>query len=93
LSQYQASNGWLDKLQEAGIDLAHVRIQFGVHNKGFIIDGKVVVISSQNWSADGVLRNRDAGVVIENATAANYYVQIFDHDWVNLAVQTTALSS
>ena len=77
----------LEKLQAAGFDLAQVRIQQGVHNKGIVQDSKAVLISSQNWSADGVLRNRDAGVIIEHAGIAAYFEQIFMHDWTNLARQ------
>jgi hypothetical protein len=80
-SQYQKSGGWLERLQSAGINLANVRIQNGVHNKGFIFDSDAVVVSSENWSADGVLRNRDAGVVLENQEAAAYFEEIFLHDW------------
>ena len=90
VSQWQTTNGWLDRLQSAGIDLGKVRVQNGVHNKGFVADGKIVALGSQNWSGDGVLRNRDASVVIENATAAAYYQQIFLHDWDRLAQDASA---
>jgi phosphatidylserine/phosphatidylglycerophosphate/cardiolipin synthase-like enzyme len=40
-----------------------------------------VLVSSQNWSADGTLRNRDAGVIIENADIAKYFEAIFLDDW------------
>src|SRR5215472_611781 len=85
LSQYQTSQ-WLERLQAAGIDSRLVRIQQGVHNKGFVIDHQKVVVSSQNWSGDGVLRNRDAGVIIDNGSVARYFEEIFLHDWNNLAV-------
>ncbi len=85
LSQYQNSQ-WMERLQAAGIDTGMVRIQQGVHNKGFVIDHQKVVISSQNWSEEGVLRNRDAGMIIDNATVAAYFESIFLHDWDNLAV-------
>lgn len=88
LSQYQTSNGWLERLQAAGIALENVKIQNGVHNEGFVVDSKVVAIGSQNWSGDGVLRNRDASVIIENERAAKYYEQIFLHDWDNVARQS-----
>ena len=78
---------YLEKLQAVGFDLNQVRIQQGVHNKGIVRDGTAVLISSQNWSADGVLRNRDAGVIIENADIAQYFQQIFMHDWTHLARQ------
>lgn len=88
LSQWQLSHGWLERLQAAGIDLDVVKIQNGIHNKGFVVDSKVVALGSQNWSAEGALRNRDASVIIENEKAAKYYEQIFLHDWDRIAKQT-----
>ncbi len=70
-----------------GFDLAQVRIQQGVHNKGIVRDATDVLISSENWSADGVLRNRDAGVIISHSGIASYFQQIYVHDWANLARQ------
>ena len=87
-SQFQISQGWLERLQAAGIDLSKVKIQNGVHNKGFVVDSKIVALGSENWSGDGVLRNRDASVIIENAKAAAYYEKIFLHDWDNIARQS-----
>jgi hypothetical protein len=94
LSQWetQGTGGYLEKLQAAGIDLASVRIQTGVHNKGIIVDSSVVMLGSQNWSGDGVIRNRDASLIIYNADAAQYYEQIFLHDWTNMAQQATGKS-
>ena len=89
LSQWQVSNGWLERLQSAGVDLSVVKIQNGVHNKGFVVDSERVALGSQNWSADGVLKNRDASVIIENTTAAQYYEKIFLHDWERIAKQST----
>jgi hypothetical protein len=87
LSKYEATGGWLEKLQEAGLDMSKVRIQNGVHNKGFIADSKVVALGSQNWSGDGVLRNRDASLIIYHEGAAQYFEKIFIHDWEVLARQ------
>lgn len=81
LSQWQKTNGWLDRLQAAGIDLSVVKIQNRVHNKGFVVDHSVVALGSQNWSGDGALRNRDATVIIRSATAARYFEDIFNQDW------------
>jgi hypothetical protein len=85
LSQWQNAQ-WMERLQGAGIDTGLVRIQHGVHNKGFVVDHQRVVISSQNWSGAGVLNNRDAGLIIDNATVAKYFETIFLHDWDNVAV-------
>ena len=87
LSEYEATGGWLEKLQEAGLDASVVRIQNGVHNKGFVVDSKVVALGSQNWSGDGVLRNRDASLIIWHDGAAQYFGQIFNYDWETFAKQ------
>ena len=87
LSEFQLLKGGLEALQSAGINLNNVKIQNNVHNKGFVFDHKKVVVSSMNWSGEGVLENRDAGVLIENATAAKYYEDIFLDDWNNHAQQ------
>ena len=76
---------YLERLQHAGFDVSKVRIQTGVHNKGFIVDSRVVAVGSQNWSSEGVLKNRDATVIIYDARAAQYFEQIFLHDWERLA--------
>jgi hypothetical protein len=80
LSQYERD--YIEALQDAGVDMSCVKIQPRVHNKGIIVDSEKVVISSQNWSGDGVARNRDAGLIIYNAQAAQYFERIFKHDWV-----------
>ncbi len=87
LSEFQTKKGGLDALQAAGIDLHHVKIQNNVHNKGFVFDHEIVVISSMNWSGEGVMDNRDAGVIIDNANAAAYFEKIFLDDWNNHSKQ------
>jgi hypothetical protein len=87
LSEFQTEKGGLDALQAAGVNLDNVKIQNNVHNKGFVFDPKIAVVSSMNWSGEGVLKNRDAGVIIDNATAAQYYEKVFLDDWANHAAQ------
>lgn len=86
-SEYESTGGWLEKLKEAGIDTSVVRIQNGVHNKGFVVDSTIVALGSQNWSGDGVELNRDASLIIEHQGAAQYFESIFLHDWETLAKQ------
>jgi phosphatidylserine/phosphatidylglycerophosphate/cardiolipin synthase-like enzyme len=87
MSEYETA-GYLEQLQTAGLDVtAAVKIQNNVHNKGIVVDGKRVLVSSQNWSGAGVLSNRDAGVILESAAAAAYFDKLFLHDWEHLATQ------
>jgi phosphatidylserine/phosphatidylglycerophosphate/cardiolipin synthase-like enzyme len=68
-----------------------MRIQQRVHNKGIVVDSRAVLVSSQNWSAEGVLQNRDAGLIIHNAAIAQYFEAIFLQDWEERA--TTRIAS
>jgi phosphatidylserine/phosphatidylglycerophosphate/cardiolipin synthase-like enzyme len=87
MSEFEKA-GYLEQLQEMGLDAANnVKIQNNVHNKGIVVDGSAVLVSSQNWSSDGTLYNRDAGVIIYNEIAAQYFQEIFLHDWNHLAIR------
>ena len=77
---------WAEKMKDAGVDLtANISLQPNVHNKGFVIDSSVAVVSSQNFSPDGIQFNRDAGVIIESAPIAQYFEGVFLTDWNNKA--------
>jgi phosphatidylserine/phosphatidylglycerophosphate/cardiolipin synthase-like enzyme len=77
---------WAEKMKDSGVDLtANIALQPNVHNKGFVIDSSVVVVSSQNFSPDGIQFNRDAGVIIESAPIAQYFENVFLSDWKNKA--------
>ena len=52
-----------------------------IHNKGVIVDGKKVLVSSINWNYNSPTFNREAGVIIEQPDAALYYRAVFDDDW------------
>jgi hypothetical protein len=89
-SEYQTA-GYLEQLQTLGLDVASsVKIQNNVHNKGIIVDTQQVLVSSQNWSTDGTLYNRDAGLIIGHPDAAAYFEKIFLHDWNHLSHQKAA---
>lgn len=51
------------------------------HNKGVIVDGESVLISSINWSNESVSENREAGVIITHSGVANYFAEVFQWDW------------
>ena len=82
------SNGAADKIRklvESGFKETVFRSQSNVHNKGIVVDGETVLVSSANWSGDGVLRNRDAGLIIFNKEIATYFQNAFVFDWENRA--------
>jgi len=72
-------------LQARGWDLEHFRYQkTKVHNKGIIVDSKIAVVGSQNWSSDGTQYNRDASLVFASPSIARYFEKVFLFDWTNL---------
>jgi phosphatidylserine/phosphatidylglycerophosphate/cardiolipin synthase-like enzyme len=45
------------------------------------VDGKRVLVSSQNWSDAAVARNREAGLLFQYPEIAGYFGKIFESDW------------
>jgi len=62
-----STNGWLSD----------------THNKLVIIDDKVTLLSSINFGENAFTNNREAGMIIQSETVANYYASIFQTDWVD----------
>jgi hypothetical protein len=83
-SQFENTGQWVEKLKPFNLDRA-LKIQDRVHNKGIVVDSAKVLVSSQNWSGDGTLRNRDAGIIIEHPDIAAYFEAIFLDDWAHRA--------
>jgi hypothetical protein len=74
---------WAEKMKDGkSVDLtANIRTQPDVHNKGFVVDSDIVIVSSQNFSPAGVSQNRDAGVILQSSELAGYYEPVFLADW------------
>lgn len=75
----------LDVLVGLGFPTEIFRFQPACHNKTIIVDGKIVVFGSHNWSNEGVKTNRDASLIFDDAEIAAYLAEIYDYDWNTLA--------
>jgi hypothetical protein len=75
---------------EFGFDKDRIRFFGTCHTKGIIVDNKRVLLGSQNWTGAGTKPNRDASLLIENEEAAQYFADIFEFDWENLATDRVA---
>ncbi len=53
------------------------------HTKLLIIDGNTTLLSSINFSEQGLTKNREAGMVIQSTTVADYYTEVFESDWAD----------
>ncbi|MGD0081053.1 MAG: phospholipase D-like domain-containing protein [Methanoregula sp.] len=52
-----------------------------IHNKGVIVDGRNVLVSSINWNSNSPSFNREAGVIIDHPAVAQYFLGVFEDDW------------
>jgi cardiolipin synthase A/B len=52
-----------------------------IHNKGFVIDGTKVLVSSINGSENSPSENREASLLIENAAVAEFYRDAWHWTW------------
>ena len=73
----------LEALKAQGFRTDRIRLQRTCHNKGIIVDGRVVALGSHNWSSDGTTANRDATLIFHSPEIARYYEAIFLFDWDN----------
>jgi len=59
-----------------------------IHNKGVIVDGTRVLVSSINWNDNSPGFNREIGVIIEHAGVGDYFTRVFEDDWMASASYT-----
>ncbi|MEA2840384.1 MAG: hypothetical protein QOF41_1714 [Methylobacteriaceae bacterium] len=75
----------LDVLVALGFPKDTFRFQPACHNKTIIVDKKVVMFGSHNWSNEGVKTNRDASLIFDDEEIAAYLADVYDYDWEHLA--------
>jgi hypothetical protein len=75
----------VDVLVGLGFPRDLMRFQPACHNKTIIVDGKVVMFGSHNWSNEGVKTNRDASLIFYDEEIAGYLAQVYEYDWERLA--------
>ena len=76
----------LDWLALNNVEIRHYTSTTFQHAKFITIDkGTKTAISSVNWSHTSFMKNREAGVILENCTcsAITFYQSVFEYDWDN----------
>lgn len=53
-----------------------------LHNKGLVVDDRLVLTSSINWNYNGAYENRETGLILRSADLAAIYHSIFEEDWM-----------
>ena len=52
-----------------------------LHNKGLVIDGRTVLVSSMNWALGSATENREIGILVEDPDLAAFFEAAFAADW------------
>jgi phosphatidylserine/phosphatidylglycerophosphate/cardiolipin synthase-like enzyme len=52
-----------------------------LHNKGLLVDGERVWVSSMNWNLAGAFANREAALLVDSHEVAAVFQHAFDEDW------------
>ncbi|MFL5814316.1 MAG: phospholipase D-like domain-containing protein, partial [Bdellovibrionia bacterium] len=62
-----------------------------IHNKGVIVDGKITLISSINWTQNSITNNRETAVALKSPQIAAYFGQAFNQDWNRSAARNASI--
>ena len=52
-----------------------------LHNKGVVVDGRAVLVSSMNWALGSATENREVGIILEDPDTAGFFEAAFAADW------------
>ena len=74
-------NSALDYLKKNGIDIRYDAENVTTHAKIIIVDNKIVIIGSTNWSYYSLEKNYEANVVLISELIADYFDRYFQRLW------------
>lgn len=70
-----------DPFKQAGVDVRLDGIEGQMHHKVFIIDGKIVVLGSYNFSQSAEERNDENILIVYNQAIAREFLKEFERVW------------
>lgn len=80
-AQEAAQNTTLPKLKAAGLEIRTDKNEKLMHNKYCIIDGRLLITGSYNWSDNAELSNAENIIVIHDATTTAAFAADFTKHW------------
>lgn len=75
------TKNWSMYFRSRGIDVRLDGSEQTTHDKLIIIDGKIVILGSTNWSTSALKYNHEANVMIESKEVAEEYEEYFEELW------------
>ncbi|HDN83673.1 MAG TPA: hypothetical protein ENG50_04850 [Candidatus Altiarchaeales archaeon] len=83
LDEYPNKNSAYSLLKSRGIDIKYDSKNVTTHAKVIIIDGKIVILGSTNFSYYGLEKNHEANIYIESEEVAKAFRDYFEKLWKN----------
>jgi len=83
LDEYPNKNSAYSLLKSRGIDIKYDSKNVTTHAKVIIIDGKIVILGSTNFSYYGLEKNHEANIYIESEEVAKAFRDYFERLWKN----------
>ncbi len=72
-----------NELKVYGINVKWASQEYALtHAKFMILDGKIVLVGSHNFSEHAMYKNREASVIIQAANAVSDFKKVFEEDWI-----------
>ncbi len=85
LDARQADPAFVARLRAAGVDVRRVTPrgdeQTRFHHKYCVLDDRIAITGSYNWTVQGDLSNHENVVLLRDAAAARAFAQDFDRTW------------
>lgn len=81
VDEFSEQDNAYDIMTENGVEIKYDGRDRTTHAKLIIVDGRIVLIGSTNFSYYGLEKNREANVLIEDEAVAQYYENYFQGVW------------
>ncbi len=81
LDEYSTENNAFNYLRENGVSVKYDGKDVTTHAKLIIIDGKIVILGSTNFSYYGLEKNKEVDVIIFAEHIADYFEGYFQEIW------------
>ena len=79
-NDWNITNGW----DASAVIMSENDDVMKLHNKGAIVDGESVLISSINWGDSAMVRNREMGLIVTSSEVAAPFLESWYADWNRL---------
>ncbi len=79
--QIGASGSRIGRLRRAGIQVRTDNSSFFMHHKFVVVDNKMLINGSLNWTLQGVCGNQENVLITSNSDLVQPFVKQFEHLW------------